>query len=315
MASKQKAGPTLALTGATGFVGAAILDQALRQGVRVKALTRRPQSPRKNLEWIAGDVSNGAALARLVANADAVLHAAGAIKAKGPAEFMAVNGQGVRNVLAAAKAAKTKRFVLVSSLAAREPHLSPYAASKRAGEEALTAHGKGLSWAILRPPAVYGPGDREILKLFRAMKWGFAPTLGPTHRFSLMHVEDLARYALALVLERRAARAIAEPDDGKPGGYTISDVAAAASNLLGTRVRVVSIPKGLLQALALLNEVTAPLLGSAPMVTRGKVNEIHHPDWVADGKASRAVPGFRPAFPLEKGLAHTLAWYRREGWL
>jgi len=315
MAEKDRAGFTLALTGATGFVGAAVLDQALNQGLRVKALTRRAQAPRKNLEWVDGDVFNAAALARLAEGADAFLHAAGAIKARNPSEFMAVNQGGVRNAVSAAKTGRMKRFVLVSSLAAREPHLSAYAASKKGGEEALKKMGGGLSWAILRPPPVYGPRDREILRLFRAMKWGFAPTLGPAHRFSLIHAEDLARYALALVAAKRARHCIAEPDDGKPRGYTIAEVAAAAGPILGKPIRVVRIPKGLLKALALLNEVTAPLVGSVPMVTRGKVDEIHHPDWVSDGNARKLVPLFRPAFPLARGLAHTLAWYRREGWL
>ncbi|HXV73768.1 MAG TPA: NAD(P)H-binding protein, partial [Sphingomonadales bacterium] len=179
MTSHGNAGFTLALTGATGFVGAAVLDAALVQGYRVRALTRRPQPPHPNVEWIAGDVFNGAALQTLFAGADAVFHAAGAIKAKNAAGFMAVNRDGVKNAIAAAKNAGVRRFALVSSLAAREPHLSPYAASKCAGEDVLKENGEGISWTIVRPPAVYGPRDREILRLFRAMNWGIAPFIAP----------------------------------------------------------------------------------------------------------------------------------------
>jgi UDP-glucose 4-epimerase len=315
MPVSEQAGFTLALTGATGFVGAAVLDQALKHGLRVRALTRRPQPPRDRVEWIDGDVFNAAALSRLADGADAFFHAAGAIKARSAWDFRAVNEQGVENALAAAKGQDVGRFVLVSSLAAREPHLSPYAASKKAGEDAMKNEGHGLTWAIVRPPAVYGPRDKEILKLFRAMKRGFAPTVGPTHRFSLAHVEDFARYALLLVRSPAASECVAEPDDGKAGGYTIADVAAAAGAILGRRVHVVRIPKGLLKAFALLNEVTAPLVGAVPMVTRGKVNEFQHPDWVSDGNAGKFAPSFRPAFTLEGGLAHTLGWYREHGWL
>ncbi|HXV73280.1 MAG TPA: hypothetical protein VD713_00980, partial [Sphingomonadales bacterium] len=141
------------------------------------------------------------------------------------------------------------------------------------------------------------------------------PTIGPDHRFSLMHAEDFARYAVALTTAEHAVGCIAEPDDGKTNGYTMAEVAAAAAPILGHAVRAVTIPKFVLKTFALLNEVTAPLVGAVPMVTRGKVDEIHHSDWVSDGSGSRLLPAFTPRFSLGEGLSHTLAWYRNEGWL
>ena len=160
----------LAITGGTGFVGAHLLDAALAAGHQVKALTRRDQDPRDGLEWIAGDLSSRDALEQLVRDVDAIIHVAGTISAPTAAGFEKGNVAGTLAMLAAATAGGVHRFVHVSSLAAREPRLSVYGASKAKAEELVMS--SGLDWTIVRPPAVYGPGDRETLELFRMAKLG-----------------------------------------------------------------------------------------------------------------------------------------------
>ena len=160
----------LAVTGGTGFVGSHLIDVALAGGHEVKALTRREQPPREGVEWISGDLGSRDALEKLVGDADAVIHVAGTINAPNAAGFEKGNVQGTLAMLAAATAGGIRRFVHVSSLAAREPKLSLYGASKAKAEELV--HSSGLDWASVRPPAVYGPGDKETLELFRMAKLG-----------------------------------------------------------------------------------------------------------------------------------------------
>src|SRR6185312_2119566 len=155
----------LAVTGGTGFVGSHLLDQALGAGHEVATLTRREQPGREGIVWVAGDLHDRAALERLMSDADAVIHVAGVITGQTAAAFDKGNVEGTLSMLAAATAGGVRRFVHVSSLAAREPNLSLYGDSKARSEQLVM--GSGLDWAVVRPPAVYGPGDKETLELFR----------------------------------------------------------------------------------------------------------------------------------------------------
>jgi len=181
---------TLAVTGGTGFVGQAVIDEAGRRGLPLRVLARREQAPREGVEWVRGELADGAALARLVEGAEAVLHVAGVVNTPDPMGFHLGNVAGTEALVEAAKAAGVARFVFVSSLAAREPGLSKYGESKRDAEDVVQA--SGLDWTIVRPPAIYGPRDREILDMFRAARWGVVP-MPPNGRASMIHVDDLAR--------------------------------------------------------------------------------------------------------------------------
>ena len=138
-----------------------VLDAAVAQGHEVSALTRRPMPSRAGVDWVSGSLGQRDALDRLVAGADAVIHVAGVISGRSAADFDRANVDGTQAMLDAARNAGVKRFVHVSSIAAREPELSLYGASKAKSEQ-LVAN-SGLPYAIVRPPAVYGPGDAEML--------------------------------------------------------------------------------------------------------------------------------------------------------
>ena len=301
--------PPVAVTGATGFVGQAVLDEAEKRGAPLKALTRREQAAREGIEWVRGDLEDEAALAELVRDSGAVLHIAGIIKAADEAGFVEGNARGTERVVAAARKAGVRRFLLVSSLAAREPGLSLYGKSKRLAEEVVQTC--GLDWTIVRPPTVYGPRDRETLELFRMAKRGVVPMPGDG-RSSIVHAEDLARLLLDLAARPLAAERILEPDDGREGGWTHEDLAHAIGDAVGRKVRVPRVPVGLLRFVAKMDEA---LRRSNAKLTQDRVGYMIHPDWTSD--RSRAVPDdiWTARIATPDGLRTTAEWYREAGWL
>jgi nucleoside-diphosphate-sugar epimerase len=295
---------TLALTGATGFVGGHVLREAQLRGWRVRALVRSKEID--GVETARGDLHDAVALAKFVSGSDCVVHVAGAIAARDRLGFFAANAEGTANLAAAAEKAGARRFIHVSSLAARHPELSDYAASKRAGEMAVE---RLASAAILRPPAVYGPGDRGILPLVQQLTRRTAFLPGHINqRFSLLYAPDLAR--LALDAADGSWTGIRDADDGMRGGYSWRDLIAAASQAEGKLIHPVFLPR---HALALLSRISAGgsrLIGRAAMLTPGKVNELYHDDWVARDALTVEDPT-----PFAEGFRQTVAWYRQHGWL
>jgi len=302
----------VAVTGATGFIGGALAQRLATAGWRIRVLVR-PTSSRGRLAGIAADVVAGDlgdldSLRRFIYQAEAVVHCAGAVRGASQADFDRVNVEGVARVVhAAASEHRAPRFLLISSLAAREPGLSAYAASKRRGEEVLAAGGGTLPWGILRPPAVYGPGDRELLPLFRWMARGIAPVLGSGNgRFSLLYVEDLAEAVVRWLSGGTAVHHTFELDDCRPGGYTWTDVVDIMTLLRSRSVIPVRVPALLLQVVAAVNLAAARVIGYKPMLTPGKVRELRHPDWVCDSGAFMGATGWSPKVSLEEGLRRTL---------
>ena len=299
----------LALTGATGFVGTHLLDLALEDGNDVRALARSGQPPRRGCEWVQGSLSDRASLDRLCAGADSVVHVAGVINAPTPAEFEAGNVTGTKALLAAAARAGVRRFVHVSSLAAREPQLSLYGASKARSEVAVRT--SPLDWAIVRPPAVYGPGDRETLDLFRMARRGLV-VLPPAGRLSLIHVADLARLLLVLAGPDAPPGLTLEPDDGAEGGWSHRRFAGLLGAAFGGNVRTLAAPATLIRAGARLDRL---LRGRKAKLTPDRASYFCHPDWVADPARKPPVGLWRPAIDTGAGLAATARWYERKGWL
>jgi len=300
---------SLALTGATGFVGQAVLEEAARRGQAVRALVRVERAEQDRVSWVRGDLANMPALAQLCESAGAVIHIAGAVNLPTRAEFAAVNVDGTRAVVDAARAAGVPRFIHVSSLAAREPGLSDYGWSKRMGEEVVQV--SGLDWTIVRPPAIYGPRDREILELFRAARWRVLP-MPPAGRASIMHVADLARLLLDLVPAASASQRIFEPDDGHAGGWAHRELAAMIGEAVGRRVWAPHVPRGVLMAAAQIDRLVR---GKHAKLTPDRASYMAHPDWVSE--PSRAVPAelWEPQIATRTGFGSTAEWYRGAGWL
>ena len=299
----------LAVTGGTGFVGSHLLDVALAAGHEITALTRREQQPREGVTWVAGDLQDRDVLQQLVSDADALIHVAGVINGNTAAAFEKGNVEGTLSMLAAATAGGVRRFVHVSSLAAREPKLSLYGASKCRSEQLV--HSSGLDWAIVRPPAVYGPGDKETLELFRMAKLGLM-LMPPKGRLSLIHADDLAGLLLALAGPQAPSNILIEPDDAKPGGWTHREFAKALGQAVGTKPAIVSSPGILLRLAARADQL---FRREKAKLTVDRAAYFSHRNWVVEPKRGAPPELWHPRIETTQGLKATADWYRAAGWL
>jgi nucleoside-diphosphate-sugar epimerase len=308
-------GRLAAVTGATGFLGRRLVRALSQDGWRVRVLARRdtidPLWRDAHPEVVVGDLGDTAALARLAAGADVLIHAAGLVKAPNRAAFDAVNAEGAHRVALAAR--DVPHTLLVSSLTAREPGLSHYAASKRAGEEAMrTVLGPRLT--VTRPCAIYGPGDRELLPVFRAADASpVLPVLSESARVAMIHVEDAARQTAALAAAPSGAGRVVALSDARPDGYTWRELMTEAARACGVRPRLVPAPHVIVRVIGITNDFTA-LLGGAPMLTSAKARELLHPNWAV--APEERAEGIAPAhYDLSTGFADTVAWYRSAAWM
>lgn len=298
-----------AVTGGTGFLGRRLVRELARSGWRVRILARR--DPVHALwrdvepEVVMGDLADEAALDRLARGADLLVHGAALTKAWTGEAFRAVNVEGARRVAERAEG----RMLLVSSLAAREPGLSDYAATKRAGEDAARAV-LGARLGVVRPPALYGPDDPETLPLFRlAASSPLLPLLDPRARIALMHVEDAARQIVALCGDEGPFTYALS--DARPDGYGWREILQTAADTFGVRPAYVRVPGFALTAAAAAGAL-APRAGTAPMVSPGKVREIRHPDWsVAPHEQPANLPA--PLYDLPRGFLHSVQGYLASG--
>jgi len=313
-----KVSQIIAITGGTGFVGSHVIKALQAEGFAVRALVRDPRKAEDldGVDVVAGSLEDTAALTDLCRGAGAIVHCAGIISARSRDQFDAVNVAGTARLVDAALECAVARVVLVSSLAAREPTLSPYGASKRAGERVLREQGAGLSWSILRPPAVYGPGDRGTLPLIRQLTRRLAIVPGSAEsRFSLIFVEDLAQAVVAMLRPDAPAGQIYEVHDGTYDGYTWRDLARLASQASGREVRCLFLPRLVAGLVASGATAVSRLVGNAPEITTGKVAELYHGDWVCKTNLVDGATDWCARSDFRSGFAVTVDWYRERGWL
>lgn len=320
------------VTGGTGFVGIHVVAALRRRGHAVTCLVRDAAKAHTLFgeampAVAAGDLADRDALARAVAEADAVVHLAGLTAARSHEELFAVNVEGTRRLVDAVRSAGTavRRFVHVSSLAAAGPALrgivpagdeaahpvSDYGRSKLAGEAPVRT--LGLPWTIVRPPAVYGPHDREFLRLFRIARRGIAPMFGDgAQPLSLVYAPDLAE-AVVACLEHAAPNGVYYP--AHPTPTTARALVERMGDALGVRVRVLPLPRALVRPLFTLTGTAAKLAGRATLLSADKANEILADAWLCSPAALTAATGWHAATDLAAGLAATAEWYREAGWL
>ncbi|HCU90763.1 MAG: epimerase [Legionellales bacterium] len=301
----------IAVTGATGFIGGAIARSLLRSGYQVRTLVRPTSNAKvlpQGIECIVGSFQDKSSIESLLRSVDAVVHCAGAVRGTRRQTFLDSNAKVV-GLLAHSAALENSvdRFLLVSSLASTEPELSPYAQSKRAGELALCESSRDMKWLALRAPAVYGPGDQELMPLFKAMSRGFVPVWGNRNaRFSLLFIADLVTAVEKWLSSAIPACGIYELHDGCSDGYTLDDVIGIGTSTFQRRIYRVPVAPLLLDLFAAVNLQLGRLLGYEPMLTPWKLNELRHQRWVCDNGDFTAASGWEPRILLAEGLGLTL---------
>ncbi len=299
-----------AVTGGTGFLGGPVVEALLRAGWRVRVLARREAVFPGGVEVVRGDLADAAALAALVRGAGAVVHAAGLVKARSRAAFMAVNRDGAARLAGAV--GPGVRVVLVSSQAARCPGVSAYAESKRAGEDAAAAALGAASWVVARPCVVYGPGDWEGLALLRLARGWAVPSVRPEPRIAMVHVRDVAG-AIATLCGGGPSGVALELCDARADGYGWAELIGAVGAAVGCRPRLVGVPDGLVRAAGAMGTLGGALAGRPAMFGRGKAAEFLHRDWGCAAAARVPEELWRPQVGLAEGLAETVTWWRARG--
>jgi nucleoside-diphosphate-sugar epimerase len=307
--------PLAALTGGTGFLGRHSIRAFHKAGWRVRILARSQPNLLEladiPLEITLGGLTDQAALNCLATGADAIIHIAGLVKAPSRAAFMQSNADGATAMAEAWRACSpAANFVLVSSMAAREPQLSHYAASKRAGEDRVALLADGGDWRVLRPGAIYGRHDVESLKVLKLANSSRQLMLNaPDARIAMIDVRDAAQ-AVAAAAQYRLDGGYHELTDARSDGYTWRELAETAAAALGRNPRLGRVPAPLLKAVGLGGGIAARLTGSAEMLTSAKVREILHTDWSGDPAMVMPTYQWHPTISLDQGLAHMADWAR-----
>lgn len=323
------------VTGGSGFLGSHVAEQLTAAGHHVVALVRNSSNRKflstlKGLELAEGSVEDRASVDWAMKDVDAVVHSAGLVKARSEAEFFACNTQGTVNLLEAAleNAPKLRRFVHVSTLEAcgpsldgrpvpldQERPLTAYGRSKLSAEKEVIARAAKLPTVILRPAAIYGPRDVEILEAFRAARNRQYPVIGDGKMLGCYtYGPDCARACIQAIDGDIASGSIYFVDDGQP-----LPMARAMGELLhealGTAPLVrFGVPLPLLRVASFGVEAYGKLRGKAVMLTREKVDMLRH-HWVCESQKTRDDLKWTPEVTFVEGARRTAAWYRENGWL
>ncbi len=316
------------ITGATGFIGSHLAAALSNNGFEVACLVRNPSNLKYlqdiNVRVVKGDCTDRESLDNAVIGADYVFHLAGLTKASSDEDFFNANVKGTENIVNAVieNNPDIKRFVYLSSLAAAGPScdgkplkedcnlrpVSVYGKTKLQGEKIVLAHKKDLPVTIIRPPAVYGPRDRDLLIFFKMVKSGIIPYWGKCY-YSFIYIEDLINGIILSVLNRDAEGEIFFVSDGNI--YCSDDIIKAISDALQKRPIRLKIPKFIMPLLGFISEKAK----GVNIINTDKIKEMRHPYWICDTTKAIEKLGFAPSIKIKEGIKWTADWYRIYQWL
>lgn len=293
------------LTGSTGFIGRRIQKCFLEAQIPVRVIVRPGSRHHHHVdsrcEIYTGELCDQDVLRSALKNVCKLVYCAGTVKGRSLNDFLPANLHGIQSIVSAINQHKPKiPTLLISSLAATRPEISDYAKSKFLGEESLR-HELSSPWSILRPPAVYGPGDTELALLFKLASKGLIVRPGPKdQRLSFIHADDLAAAVLAWIKNwQTCVGQTFNIDDGRESGYGWTDIAEAARK---GRFLTLPVPKYLLNGVARTNLLLSRLLAYAPMLTPGKSRELSQTTWLCDNTAFEKASGWQPQIDLAQGI-------------
>lgn len=317
------------VTGATGFVGRHLLEALVAGGVSLRVLARDPKKlppfQGSKVEVVVGDLRDERSLERFVAGLGTLLHLAGLVRARRAAHFFAANAAGTARLVACARKAESEpRLVYVSSLAAAGPSPSPngrapedppfpisaYGRSKLEGEKAVMSYGG--SWVILRPPAIYGPKDRDVFQFFKMASRGFLFYPRGERFATVAFVGDVVLAILRAAASELSARVF---HLGEPKPYAMRRLLQTLADAGHVRARVLALPGGFFRLAGFVGDGLHLLGFSDVPMTSDKAKELLARHWVAQTGPSFAALGLPEPVPFRQGAELTWAWYRRQGWL
>lgn len=321
------------VTGGAGFIGSHLIEALLARADDVVCLERRG-APREWLaeaaiEWSPVGLDDPEVLKKTFRGADVVFHLAALAQARTAGEYYSVNTEGTARVFEAAAAQETPpRVILASSLAAvgpcpdgellsrhTVPHpISHYGVSKLLAESIAHAYFERVPTTVLRLATVYGPRERAVLKMFQLVRRGVAITVGPWERqVSLVYAKDVVG---TLIATATAPRTVGQTYClGHPEPVRWMDFALEVGRVLGRRPVLVSIPTALAWAIARISEIWAGFRRTAAILNWERVRELSQERWVCDSAAVIEDSGYRPQYPLSRGVRETVEWYQEVGWL
>ncbi len=318
------------VTGATGFIGSHVAAAFAAAGWRVRVTVRASSDLRwlegLDVETVEADLATPADLSHAVTDVQVVVHSAGLTRARRVEELQWVNVEATSRLAGASAAAGVRRFVFLSSLAARGPDpirtrrgflpgptpASDYGRSKRAGEEALKPFSDAMSTVVLRLAGVYGPRDDDLLPMFRMADRGWLAIPAGDMRVQPIHVTDVAAAAMKAV---DAEPVTAPLPLAEAHSYTWPEVAGALGEAVQRRLRVMRAPAGLYTAAGALVEGAARLADRMPALDRRKARDVAVHSYTCDIEPTVRALGWKPEIEMPEGLRQTAAWYREVGWL
>jgi dihydroflavonol-4-reductase len=322
------------VTGATGLIGSHLVEALHMKGYQIRCLVRK-SSDRKWLnnlpvEFVEGDYNDPASLAPAVRKIDYIYHSAGVTKSKTKAGYFEGNHLPTKNLLQSVLANNPglKRFIHISSGAAVGPGtgtdpiredtpfhpITTYGISKMEAEKECLRLMDRLPITIVRPPAVYGPRDKDVFEFFNTMKKGLQPMIGFSDTYvSLIHVKDLAN---GIVLAGENPQSAGETYFiSSERFYTWRELGEITAHVMGTKVFRVHIPKFIVYVIAVFAEFFSIFSSKPALINIEKAKDMVQTSWVFSIDKAREKLGFKESFSIETGIRDTIQWYRKNHWL
>ena len=325
---------TVFVTGGTGFIGSHTVERLLKEGYRVRCLVRPYQI---NLRWlqglpvdiVKGDLSDSVSLSKCLEGADYIIHIAGVTKAKQKSEFFSGNAKATEHLLhAASKMKHLKKFCYLSSLTAVGPSTTGIPLTETALCHPITTYGQSkleaehhcrqfidrMPIVIIRPPAVFGPRDKDILEMFKWVSYGFKPIIGSSEKtLSLVYAPDLAKGIIQASIDERTIGQTYNISD--PAIFTFSSLIDYIATLTHKRTIHLHFPKGLFYSMAGIAQFFSAFGKKPALLNIEKARDLLQDHWVCDSRKIQEHTGFHTATSIYDGLNKTFQWYKEIGWL
>ncbi len=321
------------VTGANGFVGSHLVDALLVKGYKVRCIVRKSSNLQwlndKNVDYFYGGLNDMEALKAALTGCTHLFHVAGVVKSPTYDGFFEGNVTPTKNILEAALTINAlKRIIVTSSLAAHGPNavgkpsietdsrkpVSEYGESKLAQEDLAANYYNRLPITVVRPPAVYGERDMEMLLLFQTVGKGIFPLIAKGQTLSMVHVSDLVE---GMILAAESENSIGKTYflSSNPIEFTQKHVAQTMANVLGKKLFFLQLPYLITYLAAAISSFFGKITASNPSLNLKKLQELKQPSWACSSAQASADFGYNPVMTLENGIVKTIDWYKQQGLL